>query len=144
MLLLIIYAFLDSNNKFYANIAALFIASIIGLYLAAVISIGLVQYDPGNPRIELGNATTWYCIDSGGNITPTDDPADCEILQMKSFAINVSVPQCYYCDPPEVEDSSYGLIMLLFAVFTMIYSALMAYDAYLEYKTNKTARDDAT
>lgn len=138
VIVLFLYSIIDSRNKYYGNIIAAFVCALIAIYLAVTISVGVVQYDPAGPLITLTDESTtaWYCIGPDDEVTPVSDPSECEDLQQKSFAVNttVSIPQCYHCQPVEVIDPSIGFILMIFSIIMMIYTALMIYDAYLEYK----------
>lgn len=43
---LMLYSFIDTRNKYYGNIVSAFISSLVSGFLAVVVSIGIVQYDP--------------------------------------------------------------------------------------------------
>jgi len=138
---LVLYSFIDVRNKYYANIATAFIASLLAIFLAVVISVGGVQYDPPETLITLvnGTSTEWYCVNESFELFPVSDPGVCVDLQYKSFAVNttISIPQCWNCEATPIIDLPVGFILMIFAILMMIYSALMIYDAYLEWKMSK-------
>lgn len=109
--LLFLYALIDVKNKYYGNIMAAFIASLIGVFLSVVISVGVVQYDPACP------------VSYGYNATVGDS--------------TIFTATCANCPPVVITDLATGFILMLFAIPMMIYSFLMIYDAYIEYKEER-------
>lgn len=55
---LMLYSFIDTRNKYYGNIVSAFVSSLVSGFLAVAISIGIVQYDPVVTGIDCATCTT--------------------------------------------------------------------------------------
>jgi hypothetical protein len=126
---LFIYAFIDTRNKYYANIIAAFLVSIITAYLAVVISIGIVQYDPTVTFSGTFNTTTSECLRFD------NQTQDCLEYLNTTTVNNI----CNTCPGPTVTDPSLGYIMLIISIIMMVYSIVMVYEAYEERRMDKEA-----
>ena len=129
MIPLFIYSFVDSRNKFYANIVSAFLVALIAGYLGVVISIGIVQYDPtltfnGTFTTEVSDCLQWETINQTR-----------ECIEYNNYTVTNSI--CQTCNGIPIKDASFGYIMLLFSVIMMIYTMYMIYDAYDEHRMEK-------
>ena len=130
--LLLIYAFVDNRNKYYANIIAAFLASLLFVYLGVMINIGVVRYDPvitfsGTFQTNVSECLQWETIDQTR-----------ECIEYLNTTVNNSI--CNSCPGVPIVDTSFGYMLLLFGVVMMIYTLFMVYEVYDERRMEQEER----